>query len=162
MAVEDIGARRWAEVDAPDRYRDRLRLASSIGEYSGAPDGARHCGQRGVQHNYGEPEGLARRIKIPLKRRARATSWMSINCRQSSEQASAKRHRSISGRILRQKSFSNLTIPALKLQRNVWRIFVPKNNSEIAADYSRAQAFWNSHFQREEIRATPTSGLPGA
>ena len=40
MAVEDIGARRWAEVDAPDRYRDRLRLASSIGEHSGAPDGA--------------------------------------------------------------------------------------------------------------------------
>jgi hypothetical protein len=30
MAVEDIGARRWAEVDAPDRYRDRPRLASSI------------------------------------------------------------------------------------------------------------------------------------
>jgi hypothetical protein len=55
MAVEDIGARRWAEVDAPDRYRDRLRLASSIGEHSGAPNGARHCGQRGVQHYYGEP-----------------------------------------------------------------------------------------------------------
>jgi hypothetical protein len=90
MAVEDIGARRWAEVDAPDRYRDRLRLASSIGEHSGAPDGARHCGPRGVQHYYGEPEGLARRIKVPLKRRARAASWMSINCRQSSEQASAK------------------------------------------------------------------------
>jgi hypothetical protein len=88
MAVEDIGAHRW--VDAPDRYRDRLRLASSIGEHSGARDGARHCGQRDVQHYYGEPEGLARRIKVPLKRRARAASWMSINCRQSSEQASAK------------------------------------------------------------------------
>jgi hypothetical protein len=87
MAVEDIGARRWAEVDAPDRYRDRLRLASSIGEHGGAPDGARHCGQRSVQHYYGEPEGLARRIKVPLKRRTRAVSWTSINCRQSSDQA---------------------------------------------------------------------------
>lgn len=29
MAVEDIGARRPAEVDAPDRYRDQRRLASS-------------------------------------------------------------------------------------------------------------------------------------
>jgi hypothetical protein len=32
MAVEDIGARRPAEIDLPDRYRDRPRLASSEGE----------------------------------------------------------------------------------------------------------------------------------
>jgi hypothetical protein len=32
MAVEDIGARRLAEIDLPDRYRDRPRLASSEGE----------------------------------------------------------------------------------------------------------------------------------
>jgi hypothetical protein len=32
MAVEDIGAHCPAEVDAPDRYLDRLRLARAIGE----------------------------------------------------------------------------------------------------------------------------------
>jgi hypothetical protein len=32
MAVEDIGARSPAEINLPDRYRDRLRLASSEGE----------------------------------------------------------------------------------------------------------------------------------
>jgi hypothetical protein len=35
IAVEDIGGR-LAEVDAPDRYLDRFRLASSI---------SKHCGQ---------------------------------------------------------------------------------------------------------------------
>ena len=30
--MEDIGARRLAEIDLPDRYRDRPRLASSEGE----------------------------------------------------------------------------------------------------------------------------------
>jgi hypothetical protein len=32
MAVEDIGAHRPAEIDLPDRYRDRPRLASSESE----------------------------------------------------------------------------------------------------------------------------------
>jgi hypothetical protein len=30
--MEDIGARSPAEIDLPDRYRDRPRLASSEGE----------------------------------------------------------------------------------------------------------------------------------
>ena len=34
MAVEDIGARRPAEFDAPDRYPDRLKLASSAAAVS--------------------------------------------------------------------------------------------------------------------------------
>jgi hypothetical protein len=32
MAVEDIGAHRPAEIDSPDRYRDKPRLASSESE----------------------------------------------------------------------------------------------------------------------------------
>jgi hypothetical protein len=37
MAVEDIGARRLAEVDTPDRYRDRLGLASSAAVSASPP-----------------------------------------------------------------------------------------------------------------------------
>ena len=46
MAVEDIGAGRLSGVDPPDRYRDRLGLASSINLMGAAPAAHPHKATR--------------------------------------------------------------------------------------------------------------------